>query len=69
VSPNLGRSPIIFFKHFNSDICTRRLNFVGGRNETLFNDIVFHGIRIRIRMLLSNRGHTRGKVITVIHKQ
>ena len=26
-------------------------------------------IRIRIRILLSNRGPTRGKVITVIHKQ
>jgi hypothetical protein len=26
-------------------------------------------VSIRIRILLSNRGHTRGKVITVIHKQ
>jgi hypothetical protein len=30
---------------------------------------IWQYIRIRIRILLSNRGPTRGKVITVIHKQ
>jgi hypothetical protein len=33
--PNLGRSPIIFFKHINSDICTRRLNFIGQEEEEM----------------------------------
>ena len=31
--PNLGRSPIKCFKHINSDICTRRLNLIGGQEK------------------------------------
>ena len=43
--PNLGRSPIKKFKHINSDICTRRLNFIEGQVQEeeemkLFNNIV-----------------------------
>ena len=31
--PNLGRSQIKMFKHINSDICTRRLNFIEGQEK------------------------------------
>ena len=29
----MGRSPMQIFKHINSDICTRRLNFIEGQEE------------------------------------
>jgi hypothetical protein len=41
----------------------------GGAMSSIKMLFGFKTIRIRIRILLSNRGPTRGKVITVIHKQ
>ena len=63
VLSELGRSPL----HFNIVISLVKYwyRLVNLSNESKLLDYAY--IRIRIRILLSNRGPTRGKIITVIH--